>query len=337
MALPVRRPRLYFKGLQPPVLGWPAGVEFLRIDAAVADGVLVPGVLPEQRRLTEGWHALEIIRLVSDFVGEPRTAACLVFGEDGYLVATIISEDLWLRFRAGDYDARTEIHASELLVMQKTLEVTTGLLPGHASPAALGGPWTHEDHAAHPSFDAPLAGALVAMFEPPGGWVGQDVIDWGGGLGLYLEGFWDVGAWIALVEFLAEPAIHRIREIRYRLDMGSDYSARQFSPRPAHLSLCLEVLEHIDRGRHRYAFTALCRPIPPGGWLVFSAATPGQGGYGHVAERPEEEWRGELEMCGLEMSRSKTAELRAVATLPWFKRNLMCWRRPTAHQAEAAQ
>lgn len=197
------------------------------------------------------------------------------------------------------------------------------------SDAALGGPWTVEDHIAHPSFDAGLAHAIVFYLEPYGGWpmrdgVGHQAIDWGGGIGLYLDALKDAGAWTYLVEPHHSIPINR-GHIVAALDMARPRTRIPWGA--SYLVLCLEVLEHIERDRHTVAIDNVCRTVAPGGWLVFSAATPGQGGHGHVAERPEAEWREELASRGLVEDAEKTSALREAAVLPWFKANVMVWRR----------
>lgn len=228
-----------------------------------------------------------------------------------------------------DGDGHLVLDMHGIAVRKERGEVEFVTMP-HVSPAALGGPWTAKDHAAHPSFDEPLARELVAMFEPYGGWstedgVGYRATDWGGGIGLYLDALRDAGAWTYLVEPHLSIPVDRGHLVA-ALDMARPNKRIPWGA--SHLSLCLEVLEHIPRDRHPAALGNVCRAVAPGGWLVFSAATPGQGGYGHVAERPESEWREELRARGLVEDAEKTAALRAVATLPWFKANLMCWQRP---------
>lgn len=53
----------------------------------------------------------------------------------------------------------------------------------------------------------------------------------------------------------------------------------------------LEVAEHIPHEHHKAVFDYLAAKEPR--IVVFSGARVGQGGHGHVAERPEEEWRSE--------------------------------------------
>ena len=58
------------------------------------------------------------------------------------------------------------------------------------------------------------------------------------------------------------------------------------------LILSIEVAEHVPREKHEALFDFLVARA--GRMIVFSAARPGQGGHGHIAERPEMEWRHEF-------------------------------------------
>lgn len=183
-----------------------------------------------------------------------------------------------------------------------------------------GGPWTAEDHAAHPSFDAGLMGAIEAL-RPA--WNDVLVFDVGGGPGRYVVSLARRGS----VCIVAEPEPMEMPAGVHQWTMGaSDENLARWQP-GADVVLCLEVVEHIPRDQHAAAFDNLCGLVRAGGILVFSAATPGQGGQGHVAERSQDEWAGELEARGLALDLEATARLRLAADLPWHKANVMVWRR----------
>jgi hypothetical protein len=84
-------------------------------------------------------------------------------------------------------------------------------------------------------------------------------------------------------------------------------------------------MEHIKRPHHDKVFDFLAKHC--GKTMVFSGATIGQQGLGHVAERPEREWRQELEKRGLVLDRAKMIVLRETAQAPWYKKNLMVFNR----------
>lgn len=68
---------------------------------------------------------------------------------------------------------------------------------------------------------------------------------------------------------------------------------------PADASYCFEVAEHLrpPLGDSLVAFLAITAPV-----VVFTAATPGQGGSGHVNEQPPEYWIGRFADRGMTRS-----------------------------------
>ena len=79
------------------------------------------------------------------------------------------------------------------------------------------------------------------------------------------------------------------------------------------LVLSIEVMEHIPEERHAEVFDFLVSRA--GRLVVFSAARPGQGGHGHVAERPELEWRQELTQRGCWFDPALTMRARSMSNL----------------------
>lgn len=101
---------------------------------------------------------------------------------------------------------------------------------------------------------------------------------------------------------------------------------------PTHdLVLCLEVAEHLPPE----SADTLCDTFAQatGGTLLFSAATPGQGGSGHLNEQPHEYWREKLQARGLVEDEALTADLRrewaaCAPRAPWYGLNAIVFRRP---------
>lgn len=77
------------------------------------------------------------------------------------------------------------------------------------------------------------------------------------------------------------------------------------------LVLSIEVAEHIPRDRHEALFDFLVSRA--GRLIVFSGARPGQGGHGHVAERPELEWREEFTRRGCRFDPALTLRARSLS------------------------
>ena len=88
-------------------------------------------------------------------------------------------------------------------------------------------------------------------------------------------------------------------------------------PAPAQLDryfdlvVSIEVAEHIDKRFHTPFFDFLVSRANK--WIVFSAARPGQGGHGHISERPELEWRAEFEQRGCVFDSKMTAVARTMS------------------------
>lgn len=64
---------------------------------------------------------------------------------------------------------------------------------------------------------------------------------------------------------------------------------------PCDLAICLEVVEHLSPDGGQALVRGLCRAAPI---VLFSAAQPGQGGPGHVNERPLSHWVRQFEGRG---------------------------------------
>jgi O-methyltransferase len=97
------------------------------------------------------------------------------------------------------------------------------------------------------------------------------------------------------------------------------------------LVLSIEVAEHIERSKHEDLFDFLAARAER--WVVFSAARPGQGGHGHVAERPEAEWREEFVSRGFAFDARMTALARTLSDRKNINhcRNIQVFRAPQDH------
>lgn len=79
--------------------------------------------------------------------------------------------------------------------------------------------------------------------------------------------------------------------------------------KPVEMVYTLEVAEHLHETAHGTFLDTLNKNLLPGGYLIFTAALPGQDGTGHVATRPPVYWRRELTDRGLTFSRMDTINL----------------------------
>lgn len=99
----------------------------------------------------------------------------------------------------------------------------------------------------------------------------------------------------------------------------------------ADLVVCLEVLEHIDPAFEDYVVANLAATVEPMGRLILSAAQPGQGGTGHINNRPRQYWIDRLEDLGLTYDEDATDELRDYMQsgyhMGWFVNNVSVFKR----------
>jgi hypothetical protein len=96
------------------------------------------------------------------------------------------------------------------------------------------------------------------------------------------------------------------------------------------LTLCWEVGEHLPAS----AADVLCDTVSDvtGYALLFSAATPGQRGSGHINEQPHEYWRTRLEARGLRYAVELTVTMRQAfgQVAPrawWYGKNMLVFYR----------
>lgn len=68
---------------------------------------------------------------------------------------------------------------------------------------------------------------------------------------------------------------------------------------PADIVLCLEVAEHIHSGLNEKIAMSMKHNLKPGGYLIWSAAAPGQGGIGHINCQEKTYWQKMLSSVGL--------------------------------------
>lgn len=94
------------------------------------------------------------------------------------------------------------------------------------------------------------------------------------------------------------------------------------------LAMNIEVVEHIDEKYADLIVDNITRHI---NLLIFSAATPGQGGYGHVNERPFEYWERKLNFVDFFCNKNQTKEFRNYLNIEkansWYRKNISIFER----------
>jgi hypothetical protein len=93
------------------------------------------------------------------------------------------------------------------------------------------------------------------------------------------------------------------------------------------------VIEHIDPQLGPDVVRTVADAVRPGGWLLWTAARPGQGGVGHINCRPKEYWRTLLEGSGLTyapvLTNGMVQHCLDGAHMGWFLNNAMIFYKPT--------
>jgi predicted nucleic acid-binding Zn-ribbon protein len=163
------------------------------------------------------------------------------------------------------------------------------------------------------AFDEGLIRLILDLLKP------QKSLDMGCGQGFYVRYLRDrkVDAWGVEKEDLGElyksPGHLIQQDLSQPFELDEKYD----------LVLCLEVVEHISREYENVVFDNILRHMSK--YLVFSGATPGQQGTGHVNERPENHWFSHLVQRGLVLLHEESIKLRMACTLPWYAKNISIW------------
>jgi len=134
----------------------------------------------------------------------------------------------------------------------------------------------------------------------------KTVLEFGCGVGWYCEFFSKNGV----------ETVHGIEPAPMEAERFSEDNCQQFmwdattQPEPEgilsnyDMIFSVEVMEHVHKSYHPKVFDILASKKPR--VVVFSAATPGQGGHGHIAERYEIEWIGEWGKRGYAVDKNLT-------------------------------
>jgi SAM-dependent methyltransferase len=177
---------------------------------------------------------------------------------------------------------------------------------------------------------APVMAAVREVFPSA-----RELIDVGAGSGAYAAAAARRGARVvALERSRAGRMMATLQRVR-----SAPFDLRDAAPpqRRADLAYCFEVAEHLppDLGDRLVAFLAAVAPI-----VVFTAAHPGQGGYGHVNEQPRSYWAERFRAAGLEPAAHEAAALRDAfrahgVQAPWFDENVLVLRAAEGGRATA--
>lgn len=137
-----------------------------------------------------------------------------------------------------------------------------------------------------------------------------------------------------------------VDELRQRGVASQGIDICDLQPRPDHvwtqdlfecevtapIVMCIEVAEHIPAERAPELIEKIWSMTEPGGWVIWSAAQPGQGGVGHVNCQHPIYWTGLAQSRGFVRDYAQEDNLDQWITagyhMGWFARNRQIWRRP---------
>jgi SAM-dependent methyltransferase len=199
-----------------------------------------------------------------------------------------------------------------------------GFAPDHAK---YGAAWYQEiDRDAARSAPV-MADSIAQIFRP------ATVLDVGCGSGALLDALRARGVNGTGLEYSPEGlALCRQRDIRaYRFDLTSDTLPAELAAQ-FDLVICIEVAEHIPE---RFADRLVELITSRSDTTLFTAATPGQGGYYHVNEQPHAYWVEKFATRGYQFDMADSLRWRAewethVASgvmAWWYPRNVMLFHR----------
>ena len=119
-----------------------------------------------------------------------------------------------------------------------------------------------------------------------------------------------------------------VRSVRF--DVAADSPA--ILGHEAHIAYCIEVAEHLPEAMGERLIRFLSAAAPT---VVFTAAPPGQGGQGHINEKPQPYWIERFRQAGMDYLADQTAQLRSQlrANLQhgrWIPDNVMVFQRAAA-------
>jgi cyclopropane fatty-acyl-phospholipid synthase-like methyltransferase len=173
-----------------------------------------------------------------------------------------------------------------------------------------------------------IVDSVLAEFEP------KTVLDVGCGSGAVLAEFARRGVGACGLE-RAEAGLARCRQLGLEVE-AFDLEQRTASERRADVVLSTEVAEHLPE-KYADRFVELLSASAP--VVVMTAATPGQGGTGHVNEQPNEYWIEKLARRGFEYrvttTRAWRERWRERAVASWYANNVMVFVRTEPGSARA--
>lgn len=185
--------------------------------------------------------------------------------------------------------------------------------------------WDQLSSGSHRNLMLKMAEALNDTFHP------HTVLEVGCGNGALLSYFDSHGVSADGWEHPMAKVDPGIAVWRFDLNMLGDVNMDMRTLGDYDLVVCIELAEHLQPSTGPGLVRTLTKMARDVVW--FSAATPGQGGDGHINERPPQYWDARFKECGFVRDEETTAKVRelyepAVGT-EWWYRNCRVYRRKT--------
>jgi SAM-dependent methyltransferase len=180
------------------------------------------------------------------------------------------------------------------------------------SGAVASGIFPAEFHSHNLKLDWPPFAHIQNRFRP------SAVLDVGCGLGAYLKLFSSLGVKVFGVDGAPWSCHHFISENDYiQLDLARNSFTLE---RSFDVAIFVEVAEHLSKECSFAIIDQISTQTTHA--IVFSAAQPGQPGFGHINLQEPEFWLSRFRANGWEVDPAGTISLRTLSTLHWFRRNL---------------
>lgn len=123
-------------------------------------------------------------------------------------------------------------------------------------------------------------GVLALLGIPP------SYLDVGCGTGVMVRFARKIG-----IESYGVDKIHHKELYFYSRDLNEPFFLQVQGHERVHMITCLEVAEHLKKESDDALATTLSRNLLPAGYLIFSAAHPGQDGDEHISSHSAYHWR----------------------------------------------
>lgn len=163
-----------------------------------------------------------------------------------------------------------------------------------------------------------VADSIIETFDP------DSVLDVGCGTGALLHELNERSLAVAGLEYSREALKYCQRRSLEVVQFDLESDGDPFPGRRFDLVISVEVAEHLPATVADNFVDLICRY---GNCVVFTAATPGQGGRDHVNEQPNQYWIEKFNDRGFQFLEDQTVRWRntwkSKEVAPWYSQNLM--------------